>query len=39
MTAGGEVRDELVGTVREFVDREVIPAAPALDRDDASRRW
>ncbi|HYZ94020.1 MAG TPA: acyl-CoA dehydrogenase family protein [Actinomycetota bacterium] len=29
-----EVREELVRTVREFVDKEVIPAAPALERDD-----
>ena len=29
-----EVRDDLVRTVREFVDREVVPAAPQLDRDD-----
>lgn len=29
-----EARDELVQAVREFVDREVIPAAPALERDD-----
>ncbi len=29
-----DVRDALVGAVREFVDREVIPAAPALERDD-----
>jgi alkylation response protein AidB-like acyl-CoA dehydrogenase len=29
-----ELRGTLVATVREFVDREVIPAAPALERDD-----
>jgi alkylation response protein AidB-like acyl-CoA dehydrogenase len=28
------VRDAIVSTVREFVDREVVPAAPALEHDD-----
>jgi alkylation response protein AidB-like acyl-CoA dehydrogenase len=28
------MQDAIVGAVREFVDREVIPAAPALERDD-----
>jgi alkylation response protein AidB-like acyl-CoA dehydrogenase len=31
---GADVREALVATVREFVDREVVPAAPQLDRDD-----
>ncbi len=29
-----EVREEIVATVRRFVAREVVPAAPALERDD-----
>jgi alkylation response protein AidB-like acyl-CoA dehydrogenase len=29
-----EVRQEIVGTVRRFVQREVVPAAPALERAD-----
>src|SRR5437773_253879 len=29
-----DVRDALVATVREFVEREVIPAAPKLEHDD-----
>ncbi|HUA94829.1 MAG TPA: acyl-CoA dehydrogenase family protein [Acidimicrobiales bacterium] len=29
-----EVRQEIVGTVRRFVEREVVPAAPALERAD-----
>ena len=28
------VRDAIVATVREFVEREVVPAAPALERED-----
>ena len=30
-----EVRDEIVGTVRRFVSREVLPAAGDLEREDA----
>lgn len=29
-----DLRDEIVRTVRDFVEREVVPAAPALERDD-----
>lgn len=29
-----DLRDAIVGNVRDFVEREVVPAAPQLDRDD-----
>jgi alkylation response protein AidB-like acyl-CoA dehydrogenase len=34
MTITAEDREAIVATVREFVERDVIPAAPALERDD-----
>ena len=33
-----DVRDAIVAAVREFVEREVIPAAPALEHDDVYPR-